>query len=118
MKIGDKVIYKTGQGKEARGVIHAIQKADRGKGEVVVGYLVDTGNDVLTDEVITDPRSTEFSKRVDEIVKDKKNPINDHAEAAREVEKQKDLPKSKSVTEIVRQPEQLNVDPKDLRLDK
>lgn len=42
MKIGDNVKYQDGK-KEKTGVIHGIKKADLGKGEVVIGYLVDTG---------------------------------------------------------------------------
>jgi hypothetical protein len=40
MKIGDKVNIDN-EGKTQAGVIHGVSKSDLGKGEVVVGYLVD-----------------------------------------------------------------------------
>lgn len=54
MKIGDKIEYKSGD-KWLPGVIHGIKKAEAVKGpDIVLGYLVDTGNDVRVDEIITE----------------------------------------------------------------
>lgn len=111
LTIGSNVEYTDDKGKKHKGVIHAVKRGDTGKGEVVLGYLVDTGNDVAVDEYHFDYRDREITKRINKLVGEGKTP----REAATEVEKQKDLPKSKKGVDIVRQPEQVEVAPDNIR---
>lgn len=122
--IGAKVTYKAfnDDGKEVweKGVIHGVTKVDTKSGPRVLAYLVDTGNDLHVDEVTYNERTVEMTKRVSEKL-DKKNLEGDERldafmEIAKEVSTHKDLPKSKIVTETVRQPELTYVEPKDIKI--
>ncbi len=123
LEIGAKVNYKTSDkaGKELwkSGVIHAVRKIDTKAGSRVISYLVDTGKDNHTAEVTYDTRDVEINKRLNDQI-EKKGIDADDLTAVRDIEKavsaQKDLPKSKVVTDTVRQPELIDVALADIKL--
>lgn len=122
--LGAKVTYKDfdKKGKEMwrDGVIHGITKVDTKSGPRVLAYVVDTGKDEHIDEVTYDKRSVEITKRVGAELEKRGLEGDERIEAFTEITKdvvaQKDLPKSKIVTEIVRQPELTYVEPKDIKI--
>ncbi len=113
---GDKVKYlHPTSGKWKSGVVHGVRSAETDKGEVLLSYLIDTGNDERVDEFSHDLRSDEVTKRAHAIVADKKNPIDNFIDAVEEVSAHEDLPDSEVVTEKVRQPEQVDVLPANVK---
>ena len=108
---GAKVKYRDANGELQKGVVHGVRKYEDAKGKVTkVTYLVDTGDDERVDEFKQDVRDIEYAKRVDALVAKGM----DHKEASQKVEKEGGLPKSKVVTETVRQPLTVEVDANDI----
>lgn len=115
MKAGDKVEYKVGDQWRA-GVIHGVKKAqDIHDRDLVLGYLVDTGEVARIDYVTHDKRDDAVTELANKIVDDPKNKINNFMEAVEKVEKDEKLPKSKLVTEEIKQPKQVEVSPDNIR---
>ncbi len=97
------------------GVLHGIKKGDSNGKELILGYLVDTGNDAALSKWKTDQRTDEVNKRVNEQLDGTETPeqiqvIVDDVLAA------KDLPKSKVVEHVDRQPEQYEVSRDNIRV--
>ncbi len=106
------------------GLLHGIKKGDSNGKEIILGYLVDTGNDARLDEHVYNPRDREISARLDKVIQksggfDDKN-TDEIGEmittAITDIQKQKDLPKSETKVERVRQPEQYEVSRDNIRL--
>lgn len=122
--VGAKVSYKTSdeKGKEVwlDGVIHGITKVDTKSGPKILAYVVDTGNDDYSDETSYDIRDVEITKRVGAELDKRELAGDERLEAFNEITKevlaQNDLPKSKIVTETIRQPEMVYVEPKDIKI--
>lgn len=63
LKLGDKVNYSLGN-KTGSGVIHAVKKAqDVNDNDVILGYLVDTGEDDFVTEITTEKKKPNVSIR-------------------------------------------------------
>lgn len=115
LDIGSKVTYKDSKGKQRSGVIHAVRKVDTKSGTRVVGYLVDTGKDERVDEIVRDPRGEFIAEKANEMVANPKDPTDNFLDAVDKVVEAGDLPKQKITVEKVRQPQQVEVDIKDIR---
>lgn len=117
--IGKKVEYKTTDAKGAEtwhtGVVHGIRKAEAVSGpDIVLGYLVDTGDDEHLSEWETDQRDDEINARINKKLKGTET-TDEVNEIVEKIANAKDLPKSKKVKHSVRQPVQVDVLPDDIR---
>ena len=96
------------------GVIHAIKRGAVNGKEVLLGYIIDTGNDERVDEWQTDQRLDAINERVNERRTGDENAEETQA-IVDEVEAEKDLPKSKVINHKVRHPEQYEVTKENIR---
>lgn len=114
-EVGEKVHYRIyddkGEEKWYAGVIHGVRTYEN-KGIVkALSYLVDTGRNTRVDEYPFDHRDREINKRINKLRK----PGEDIDKVLNKVLKDTDLPAPKLDIERVRQPEQLEVAPDNLR---
>lgn len=124
IKIGDNVEYRVADTDDwETGVVHGIKKAEATDGsDIILGYLVDTGNDFDVQERHHDHRGTEITKRVVKMAEKNKKIKTDNKEFAKAVaqvdEENKDLPEPGITVEKIRQPEQVEIAPENIRLAK
>lgn len=115
MQAGDKIEYQVGN-QWKKGTIHGVKKAEAVKGpDIVLSYLVDTGKDARIDKVVHDVRDDAVTDMANKIVADPKDHIDNFVDAVAKAEKSNKLPESKLVTETIRQPEQIEVLPENIR---
>lgn len=119
ISIGTKVEYRRGD-KWLTGVVHGIKKAEAVKGpEIILGYLVDTGKDERVDEYKYNPRDMEIGNRIQVAFGEQGITAMDNPDEALKIidtiSKAKDLPKSEIKMAKVRQPQQVEVLPDDIR---
>lgn len=98
------------------GVIHGARRYED-ENHIIkkITYLVDTGRDTRVDKYPFDHRDREINKRMNTLLDDDSNDIDTPQKAIAEVETHTDLPKSKQDVEVVRQPEQLELPPENVR---
>lgn len=95
------------------GTVHGVKRKEDPATNFILEltYLIDTGANTRIDKYPFDHRDREVTKRIRSLMKDGK----DYLEAAHEVVKHTDLPESRLDVVVVRQPEQVEVLPKNLR---
>lgn len=113
LQSGDKVKYHTGDNKWKNGVIHGVRKVDDITGVPrVLTYLVDTGNDHHVDIRKTNLKDAahakEFNKHVERGL--------GHEEAHQKARLVSDKLPDDFVTDVIRQPEQVDVRPENIKL--
>lgn len=118
LQSGDKIQYRLfdKKGKEhwLKGVIHGVRRYEDPVTNMIINqtYLVDTGRHERLDEYPFDHRNREINKRMNDIAARK----GVHStQALKEVLKHSDLPESKMDTEVVRQPEQIELPAEHIR---
>ncbi len=120
LNIGQKVKYHLDDKKWRTGSVHAVRKVDTSSGrQAVIAYLVDTGKDERVDEYSVNKRDVEISKRSAKLHRkylagSKPNPEK-FFEEVEAISQQDDLPESKVEHHKVRQPEQVEVRPENIK---
>lgn len=123
---GTAIKYMSASGKKVSGVIHAVRTYEDPETGYVLRrtYLVDTGKDVRVDKIKLNKRDVEITKRVSTAIanaKEKPNTAEEHRTVyERELKKimqAQDLPDNEIYEEIIRQPEQVEINVNDLELD-
>lgn len=112
-ELGQLIDYKTIDGVKT-GTIFGLRKDEAG---TIKSYLVDTGNDASTTEINRNLRNEEIDRRLKS--ETDKNPnilkSNDAINAVVEsIKEQPDLPEDIITVEVIRQPEQDEVDPQNI----
>lgn len=117
-EIGQKIKYKLldKKGKEHwfDGLIHGIKRSEDPSTNLItnITYLVDTGRSTRIDEHTFNPRAREIDKRIKKISLVKRGHGMEHEETLEEINKifdHDDLPDNTIETELIRQPEQLEL---------
>lgn len=114
---GEKIEYslsdKNGKAHWFKGVIHAVKRYEDPETNMTVrvSYLVDTGRNTSEEKIVFNHRDREFQKRLDDRMLKGKS----YKKSLEEVSQHTDLPDSKIDTEIVRQPEQIELAPDKIR---
>lgn len=118
LDIGDKVKYLNPKtGKKEIGTIFGIRKVEHKHKDIVLSYVVDTGNDARVDVYKIDQRGEEISQLLNEAkLSDPQLANNSEAffGALNKISNSKDLPEPGIIEEKVRQPEQVDVRPRDI----
>lgn len=115
---GDKIQYrlfdKDGKEHWFPGVIHGVRRYEDPKTNAItkVTYLVDTGRDYHVEERQIEVRGEEIARRLEAALADGE----DQEKAIKRIAKADDLPDSAIKTVKVRQPEQLELEVKHIRV--
>lgn len=116
LDVGSKIQFRVpGDTTWYDGLVHGVKKGDSNGKEIILGYIVDTGNDERLDEWKTNQRDDAINERVNERLTGNETVDEVHA-IVDDVTSAKDLPKSKIIKHSFRQPEQYEVTRDNIRL--